>query len=673
MKKKPLSHYLDLMKSAQDRQGWIKEKKYGEIALKKLSIFSYSPLEEFLLYCRLDYAYDQLSEYSHSFDVLYKANLVATKHQLGEANIAFVSLMLGRSFLRIKSVSQAIVQFKKVEQYYQRYGYDSDLMDKENYFNNIISLGYCYLYNNNLEQVWEIIEKRLSYQLPALTKLALCNYYHLRGEYLIAMKDFSNARQSLTEFLNLGIESNLYQPILEAKLHFVTIDLLEGKLEFAIETLISLLKEAGQAKANEYICGIGLLLSKCYMLKNMPAKSTAIEKRIRPILSKLDIVWLYEQNKEFEQIYQQFGSVYNTRAGIPVILTQTLSHYYKILDSEYPIIGKSYPMQEIHKLVEKIASTNLPVLIHGETGTGKELVARAIHNNSPRSGKSWLALNCGAIPETLLENELFGHAKGAFTDAREDKKGYIELTSEGTLFLDEISEMSPVMQQKLLRVLEEKQVWSLGSEKPIPINTRFVFASNQNIEELVKSKKFRADLYYRINTIVITLPPLRDRRDDIPLLINHFLNKYSPNQTQDAGRLTPDALALFMNYSWPGNIRELENEIERICALYPRLNDSPPGCRAGVGQADIKPITKGMLSEMVRNNNSSAGLLLHKDAISFKEARKISEMNLIISTLKKSNGNIAQSARLLGCTRRYLHRKIKQLKIDTKSIFVTKS
>jgi transcriptional regulator with PAS, ATPase and Fis domain len=299
---------------------------------------------------------------------------------------------------------------------------------------------------------------------------------------------------------------------------------------------------------------------------------------------------------------------------------------------------------EIYNLIEKIAPTDLPVLIQGKTGTGKELVARVLHYRSLRKDKLWLVLNCSAVPETLLENELFGHTKGAFTDAHNDKKGYIELASEGTLFLDEIGNMSSNMQQKLLRVLEEKQVWRLGAEKPVPINTRFIFASNRNIEELVKVKKFREDLYYRMNTIVITLPPLRDRKDDIPLLINHFLAKYSRPSSLVLS-LSSEALKLLVDYPWPGNVRELENEIKRICALYP----------------NAITITKSMISENIINRISPLSITGNQ---SMKELTDSLHRNLIQDALKKSNGNISETARLLGCDRAGLYKKIKQLKID---------
>jgi DNA-binding NtrC family response regulator/lipopolysaccharide biosynthesis regulator YciM len=641
------------MKSAQDRQEWSKEKRYGEMALKKLTILSYSLLEEYLLYCYLAKGYTNLANHSQSLNLLYKADRLATKYYFKPPYHAYIAFMMGTNLLWMKNLDQAITNLQKVVQYYQKYGTDMAPMDKKSYFLTMVRLGYCYLHKNNLPQVREIVERTLALALPFEFNDILERYYHLKGEYQIALKEYSQARQSFHKSLNISEHLELPRVALGANIHLAEIDLLEGRLETAITSLKSLLKEVQQLKLNNFICRIGLLLSRCYTLKNMPNKAVAIERLIKPILNNLEPVWLYERVREFERVYCQLQPIYQTEINeIQKIATQTFIRYHKTSSCKH-IIGQSVPMREVCQLIEKIAPTDLPVLIQGETGTGKELVAQAIHQNSLRGEKPWLATNCGAVPETLLENELFGHTAGAFTDAYQEKKGYFELASDGTLFLDEIGDMSLAMQQKLLRVLEEKQVWRLGAEKSIPVNTRFIFASNQNIEELVKTKKFREDLYYRINTIVITLPPLRDRKEDIPLLINHFLNKYSPNQTQDAGRLTPDALALLQDYSWPGNIRELENEIKRICTLNPNINT----------------ITEGMISETIRTYNSS--LSITSTPTSLQELKDTYECSVIIETLKKYQGNITQTARQLSCPRRHLQRKIKQFKIDPSVYFVT--
>jgi transcriptional regulator with PAS, ATPase and Fis domain len=479
MKKKPLSYCLDLIKFALEKQDWNKAKRYGEIVLKKLDIFSYSPREEYLLYGRIGYAFLQLAEYSRSLDNYYKAYLIATKHHLSPVDIDHTSHMMGHIFVFIGNLNKAITQFQKVEQS----GYDSSLPNTTHYIRTLIDLGYCYLYKNDIEKVRELIETKLSPCLSLSDKLILKHYYHFKGEYLTATGEYNQARELFRKSIDINKELNLPKLILDINLHLAVIDLLEGQLKLGIKNLESLLKESRRLKLNDLICEIGLLLSTCYTLKNMPNKAASIERQIKPFLNKLDIVWLYEITRQFEQLYRQLQSIYQTDSNpIPTILTSTLNHHYEKSDYKHIIVGQSAPMRDVYQLIEKVAPTDLPILIQGETGTGKELIARALHHQSLRKENVWLALNCGAVPETLLENELFGHTKGAFTDAKEDKKGYIELASAGTLFMDEIAEMSPSMQQKLLRVLEEKLIWQLGAQKPIPVNTRFIFASNQDIE-----------------------------------------------------------------------------------------------------------------------------------------------------------------------------------------------
>ena len=231
------------------------------------------------------------------------------------------------------------------------------------------------------------------------------------------------------------------------------------------------------------------------------------------------------------------------------------------------IIGASQKMQIIFDLVRKISATNSTILISGESGTGKELVAKAIHYNSPRKDGSFISINCGAMPENLLESELFGHVKGAFTGAIQNKKGLFEVADRGTLLLDEIGEMNQGMQVKLLRALQEKRVRPVGGTEEIPVDVRVVAATNQDMQKAVESGKFREDLFYRINVIPIKIPPLRDRKDDIRLLAEHFIKKYSQEMGKNIQHLSAEALSCLENYEWPGNVRELENAIERAFAL----------------------------------------------------------------------------------------------------------
>ena len=231
------------------------------------------------------------------------------------------------------------------------------------------------------------------------------------------------------------------------------------------------------------------------------------------------------------------------------------------------IIGQSPKMVVLYDLLEKVSPTKTNILITGESGTGKELVAKAIHYNSPRKEKPFVTLNCGAIPESLIESELFGHMKGAFTDAIATKKGLFEVADEGTIFLDEISELPLLMQVKLLRVLQDKEFKRVGGTEDIRVDVRIISATNKDLEEGVKEKRFREDLFYRLNVIQIKLPPLRDRKEDVQILANHFLKKYSEELNKNIAKISPEALPILLNYEYPGNVRELQNIIERAVAL----------------------------------------------------------------------------------------------------------
>ncbi len=231
------------------------------------------------------------------------------------------------------------------------------------------------------------------------------------------------------------------------------------------------------------------------------------------------------------------------------------------------IIGTSQRMQQLKSTIRLVASTGSTVLIHGESGTGKELVARAVHICSPRAGEPFTSINCGAFPETLLESELFGYVKGAFTGAAQNKRGLFEVSTGGTIFLDEISEMTLTMQVKLLRVLQERQVRPVGGTSEIPVDVRVIAATNRNLDASVADGTFREDLYYRLSVIPVQVPPLRERPDDIELLANHFLKKYAPAAGKSIRSIRPESIADLRDYDWPGNVRQLENTIERAVAL----------------------------------------------------------------------------------------------------------
>ncbi len=316
-----------------------------------------------------------------------------------------------------------------------------------------------------------------------------------------------------------------------------------------------------------------------------------------------------------------------------------LRREFKKLHGMGNLIGKSKMMQELFKMIEVVSATNSTVLITGESGTGKELVAKAIHLNSPRAEESFVSVNCGAFTETLLESELFGYMRGSFTGAAGNKKGLFEVADKGTIFLDEIGDTSSAMQVKLLRVLQERKLRRVGGTEEIPVDVRILSATNRNLSEMVAENQFREDLFYRISVIPIELPPLRRRRDDIPLLANHFLDRLNASMGKKIDRISVEALKKLESYDWPGNVRELENAMERAFILETSNELSPqhlpesvaanPGMRVVTNFPDeginlegyVESLQKGFLEEALRRTNGvqvKAAELLHMSYRSFR-------------------------------------------------------
>jgi DNA-binding NtrC family response regulator len=316
-----------------------------------------------------------------------------------------------------------------------------------------------------------------------------------------------------------------------------------------------------------------------------------------------------------------------------------------------PIIGRSPAIVEVYKTVAKVAPTKSTVLIVGESGTGKELVARAIHQHSPRAAQRFLAIDCGALPETLLESELFGHVRGAFTGAIADKKGLFEEADGTTCFLDEIGDISPNLQAKLLRVLQEGEVRRIGSQRWTRVGTRVVAATNKDLAALVKAGSFREDLYYRLNVVTIDLPPLRQRVEDIPTLARHFLRRAAQaNGTRMTG-ITDNAMNLLCAYEWPGNIRELENVIERAATLSNErlltVEDLPLAIRDAKNSQILNRVAAGVNG-------------VFADAPSLEEVKRRYIRHVIVST----HGNLSRAAAILDVDRRSLYRMIERLQIE---------
>jgi Nif-specific regulatory protein len=307
------------------------------------------------------------------------------------------------------------------------------------------------------------------------------------------------------------------------------------------------------------------------------------------------------------------------------------------------IIGNSNAMRNVYTQIHQVAATDTTVLIRGESGTGKELVAHAIHYASPRANGPFVRVNCAALSENLLESELFGHEKGAFTGAIEARKGRVEQANGGTLFLDEIGDFSPTIQVKLLRVLQERQFERVGSNKTLETNARILCATNRDLEKGVQEGTFRQDLYYRVNVFPLFLPPLRDRKDDILLLADHFVEKYAQRMKKDIRRISTPAINMMVAYHWPGNVRELENCMERAVLLS----------TDGVIHGHHLPPT---LQTSDASDTVGTG--------SFKERVELFERDLIVDALKRCNGNLTATARDLGSTPRIITYKVKELGID---------
>jgi Nif-specific regulatory protein len=373
-------------------------------------------------------------------------------------------------------------------------------------------------------------------------------------------------------------------------------------------------------------------------------------------LGALGVSLPYEKNGNYDREVKFFGIVASMigqavrvhrmieaeRQGL-VQENQQLRHELKERYELRNIVGNSRPMQAVYEQVAQVASTNTTVLIRGESGTGKEMIAHALHYSSPRAHKPFIKVSCGALPDSLIESELFGHEAGAFTDARAQKKGRFELANEGTLFLDEVGELSLSTQVKLLRVLQEREFERLGGVSPIRVNVRLIAATNKDLETAVRQGTFREDLYYRLNVFFLFLPPLRERKPDILLLADHFVQKYAAAHGKDVRRIATTAIDMLMSYHWPGNVRELENCIERATLVSDggviHAHDLPPSLQTAEVSGTVPHLT------------------LESAVASY-------EKDMILDALKSARGNRAKAARLLGTTERVIGYKVKLYGID---------
>ncbi len=342
----------------------------------------------------------------------------------------------------------------------------------------------------------------------------------------------------------------------------------------------------------------------------------------------------------------------------------------KKFDRQAKLIGQSKPVREIYKVIGKVAASDVPVLITGESGTGKELVAKSIHQASSRADRPFIAVNCAAIPKDLLESELFGYRKGAFTGAEESRSGYFEAANKGTLFLDEIGDMALSLQSKLLRVLQEKEISRLGSPTTIPIDVRILSATNQDLAAMAAQKKFREDLLFRLNVVPLQIPPLRERQGDVEVLVQYFIEKFSAELNLPPKTLSEDALQLLKEYAWPGNVRELENMVKRSMVLVPggiiRANDLSPLLQEAPLALTMEALEALSLEDLIEKKLSRflEKLDCKEELDLYAKILPMVERPLLSLVLKKTRGNQIQAARALGINRNTLRKMIKTLRIS---------
>ena len=349
------------------------------------------------------------------------------------------------------------------------------------------------------------------------------------------------------------------------------------------------------------------------------------------------------KNDELKQVVKNALEIRKLSSDKAVLERELKTHFPK------QIIGRSRAMNAVFRVVEKVAPTDSTILIYGESGTGKELVARAIHDKSRRSEGRFVSINCGALPESLLESELFGHVKGSFTGAVRDKEGLFSVARGGTFFLDEVGETSASIQVKLLRVLQEREIVPVGGTKPLRVDVRLIAATNADLTQLVRSGKFRADLYYRLNVIPIVVPPLRERKEDIPLLIEHFLERYSGGHK----KISDEAMEVILGYDWPGNVRELENIIERAVILQEGDAITAEGLNVSVFPEKLR-----------KHQHSLDEAILGSSELTLEEL----ERNYLLKVLDETGWRKKKAARILGINPSTLYRKLKRYEMETANV-----
>lgn len=580
--------------------------------------------------------YYDLTNHSMALDCYFKA-LHLVKEEVDKIAINFY---IANCYMGLKDADNAIRLFTWLLEQNKDVKNRRKLSFATNDMGGVIAgLIMCYAFQGKISMAREIISRYFrTEQLKTLNKIALMDYYHAMGEVEMCEKDYEKAEENFRQSMMLAAQIGFRDAILAAQIHLAEIEIVKNNPQKALNGLLPFINKEDE----KYIClfiEICLLAGKIYAYLGNAASSEKLMNKCRTYIKNAEPVWLFKLIKEQDELFK-LPLTGPASTGNIVRISQDRSGFFEPAQ----IIGQNEELLKALATAVKIAKTDLPVLLDGETGTGKELFARLLHYKSDRVNGPFVPVNCAGLSESLLESELFGYKKGAFTGAFTDRKGIFEFAAGGTIFLDECAEMPQSMQKDLLRIIEDKKLRRVGDTALIDIDVRIIFATNKSLKDLVAQGKFREDLFYRINIFTLNIPPLRLRKDDIPLLVAYLLRKM-----QRPGidvQVAKPVMRAFMAYNWPGNVRELENEIKRIVGI----------------NKDCNVIDETMVSRHVVQYDAGNDVMPRSRSsapLAFREFEK----RFIVDALGKCGNNISRTAKAIAVSRVGLIKKMKRLGI----------
>lgn len=581
--------------------------------------------------------YYDLTNHSMALDSYFKA-LHLVKDEIDKMTMNF---FIANCYMGLKDTDNAVRLFTHLLEQNNSIKNREKFSIATNDMGGVIAgLVMCYAFQGRLDLANETIGQYFRPdQLKKLNPIALMDYYHAMGEVRICEKNYAKAEEDLAKSILIAEKHNFRDTILAGRVHLAQIEIIRNNYSKALEILNPMINKADE----KYIClfvEICLLAGKICAYTGGMKRSERLLNRCKKYIKHSEPMWLFKLIKEQDELFRSPLSGPVTARNIARISSEENIPFEPV-----QIIGQNEELVKVLAAAAQIAKTDLPVLINGETGTGKELFARLMHYTSNRANNPFVPVNCGGLSETLLETELFGYKKGAFTGAFSDRKGIFEFARGGTIFLDECAEMPQSMQKDLLRILEEKKLRRVGDNNMIDIDVRIIFATNKNLKELIAQGRFREDLFFRINVFALNIPPLRLRKDDILALVTHFTKKLCKSGANV--RIKPSVLRLFDSYDWPGNVRELENEIKRIVSMY----------------NDVSVIDETMIGTHILQAENKAPVGQPPGAESLIPFREF-ERRFIVDALRRCNNNVSRTANAVSLSRVGLIKKMKRLGIS---------